>query len=257
MKLNYKIKSGLIIFALGVLISFADLNAQFIRSVEAYTDYSVALNRFGSPKQYINNTLKISEADGVGGGVKVSFNLTDQYYIGVSLGYQLYTVHQDSSLEKWGWLFWDTRYKGIVSSLRTDPTLTGILMPNQKLDLIPLFVTFNAELKPATGFTFNPSVGFGMAMYTRRLYLQEDWQKKFDQLNYSFGYSYRNFAPNKTGNPFAFSAGVNLGYEFLNGFRVHSEASYVQFIKTPGAAGSDDFPLERIINIKLGLTFLY
>lgn len=257
MKLNYKIKSGLLILVAGLLIAGSDIKAQFIKSVEAYSDYSVGLNRFGSPKQFINSRLKVSEADGVGGGVKVSFNLTDKYYIGVSLGYQLYTVHQDSAVEKWNWLFWDTRYKGIISSLKTDPALIGILMPNQKLDLIPLFVTFNAELKPAAGFTFNPSLGFGMAMYTRRLYLQEDWQKKFDQLNYTFGYSYRNFAPNKSGNPFAVSAGVNLGYEFLSGFRVHSEANYIQFIKTPGTAGSDDFPLERIINIKLGLTFLY
>ena len=257
MKLNYKIKSGIYFLFLGLLISCSDISAQVVKSVEAYSDYSVALNRFGSPKQYINAKLMVADADAVGGGVKVNFKLTDVYHLGVSFGYQLYTVHQDSALAKWNWLFWDLRYKGIISSLKTDPTLVGILMPNQKMDLLPLLITFNAEYKPVSGLTFNPSLGFGMAFYTRRLYLEEDWQKKFDQLNYTFGYSYRNFAPNKTGNPLALCGGFNLGYEFLNGFRVHSELNYIQFVKTPGNAGSDDFPLEKIINFKLGLTFLY
>lgn len=257
MKLSQKYKSGIALLLIGVFISCINLNAQIIKSIEAYSDYSFALNRFGAPKQYLNSNLKITRAEALGGGVKANFKVSDSYYIGVSFGYQLYTIDQDSSLEKWNWLFWDIRYKGIVSSLKTDPALSGILRPIQKLDLMPLFLTFNAEYKPIPQLSINPSVGVGVAFYTRRLYLEETWQKKFDQLNYTFGYTYRNFAPNKTGNPFGFSAGANIAYEFIEGFKIHSELDYVQFIKTPGSAGSADFPLERIINIKLGLTFLY
>lgn len=240
------------------LICAPALQAQLIKSVEAFADYSTALKGFGGSKDYIRPDLKVNDANGMGGGLKVNFNVYDNYYIGVSLGYMLFSVHQDSALDRWNWLFWDTRYKGNVKdALSSDPSLSGILNPIQKLDLVPLIITFNAEFKPAKGLTINPSLGMGVAMYTRRLYLEETWQKKFEQLNYTFGYSYRNFAPDKKGNPFTLSAGVNLAYEFLDGFKVHSEMEYMQFIKTPGTAGSGEFPMEKIINVKLGLTILY
>lgn len=258
MKLNQKNIALFFYLACSFWVLGVSVNAQSIKSVEAFSNYSVALNRYGSTKQYINAGMKISDANGMGGGVKVNFSVYKNYYVGLSIAYQLYSVHQDSAINKWNWLFWDTRYKGNVQdALSSDPTLSGILNPIQKIDVVPIFITFNAEYTIAHNLFVSPSVGVGMASYTRRLYLEETWQKKFDDLNYTFGYSYRNFAPNKTGNPFGISAGLNIAYEFLDGFRLHSEAGYVQFIKTPGSSGSDAFPLERIINVNLGLTILY
>jgi|GEM_PF-656636 len=258
MKLKQQHIIGFLFLPLLIITLYSDLDAQIIKSIEAYGNYSVALNRFGAIKKYVQSDLKVTDANGVGGGVKINFNVYKNYSIGISYGYQLYTIHQDSALEKWNWLFWNTRYKGFVKdALASDPTLSGILSPAQKLDLYPLFITIDAEYKPIEKLTVSPSLGVGMAMFTRRLYLEETWQKRFDALGYTFGYSFENFAPNKTGNPFALSAGAKIAYEFKDGYKIHAELGYIQFIRTPGKEGSSDFPLERIINAKLGLTFAY
>lgn len=256
--MNHKLKTGFFAFLVCAITCSANINAQIVKSVEAFSNYSTALSRSANGGSFIAPDILVKDANGLGGGVKLNINVWHNYYVGLSFGYELYSVHQDSAIVRWNWLFWDTRYKGFIQdALNSNPNLSGLISPIQKLEIMPVFVTFNAEYNPLNHFFVNPSVGFGVVPYTRKLYLEETWQKKFTDLNYTFGYSFRNFAPNKTGNPFALTAGLNLAYELSDEFRIHTEADYVQFIKTPGKAGSDDFPIERLINIKLGLTILY
>lgn len=219
-----------------------------LSSIAFYTDYSYPLKK----------RLLVTKIDAVGGGAEVSFSLIKGFEISITGGYSLFSLQQDSAIQQWNWRFYTERYAGIIrDNLRADSTLAAYLNPVQKMDLVPLQVSLKGVFQPFKNIYVKPQIGAGVYFYTRRLYLEERWRKIFYEANYTFEYSYRNFASNKYGNPVGVFGLVEFDYQPSGIFTVGTAIGYNYFIKTPGKMGFDQFPINDYINFKIFLTFLY
>ncbi len=226
--------------------SFA-VNAQIIKSIQAQADYSLPISK----------RLNIENIDALGGQLKINFNLYDNFSASLSIGYKLYSISQPDQLFGWGWNFWNERYfNKIQSDIKADPNLAVEIGSVQKMDVIPAILTFHYELDLTSDFHFSPIVGGGVYFFTKRLYAQETWTKQYPAENYSFTYTFRNFAPNKKGNPLVVLGGFDLNYSISEGFGVNGEFIYSQILSSD-KMGYSEFPFENEISFKLGLTINY
>jgi len=231
-----------------LILFFIDVNAQ-LQSINIYTDYSVGVTK----------RIAVTKANAVGGGIGVYFKLSDYLTIGVVGGYQMFSVNQDSALTQWNWDFWDVRYRGSVNADLADSALklSATFNPIQKMDFFPIMLAFKSNFELFENFTAAPIIGVGIIFYTRRLYLEEDWTRRFDQIDYTFSYRYRNFTDDKTGNPFFVMGGLNLTYRLGEIVSISTDFNYNYIIKTEGKFGYDQLPFTDSYSIKLGLNFLY
>lgn len=230
-----------------LLLSSLQLFAQ-LQSVSFYTDYSSALS----------TRLQVTSGDAVGGGVKIKFKVLDKFAISINGGYKLYSLREPDVLNNWGWIFWTDRYYNkVVSDLNADQNLSVDISAIQKMDLIPLFVSFSYDFLPLEKLEITPSFGGGFYLFTRRMYAVENWDKYFPDEDYIFSYSYRNFAPTKTGNPFFINGGVNIQYKLFESLNIFSNAQYNYVLRTDGSLGYDAFPLNSEISIALGISIFY
>jgi hypothetical protein len=237
----------IITIILFLIIGLSETSAQ-IESAKFYGGYS-------SP---LSTRLSVNRIDAVGGGIEIRFKIYDLLSLSISGGYDLYSLQQDNALSQWNWRFWDQRYRGIVrADTAADPNLSAILEPVQKMDILPLTLSFNSTFEIFENLFAGPSIGAGVIFYTRRMYLHEYWEKRFSGADYTFEYNYRNFAQDKTGNPFFLSGGLNIDYKVTEYLSLNTGFSYIKMISTPGKYGYDEFPFEDAINVKLGLNFLY
>lgn len=230
-----------------VLFFSSQLLAQ-IKSVTAFTDYSFAPSK----------RLEITNADAVGGGIKVKFKLIKNINIGFIGGYKLYSLNEPNVLNTWGWHFWTDRYYNkIVSDLAADPNLSAEISAVQKMDLIPAMIFAEYDFNFTDNFIITPSIGGGIYFYTRRMYAVENWSKYFPDADYTFYYSFRNFAPSKKGNPAFIFTGLDFEYRLFEIMSVYSSANFNYVIPSEGSMGYDAFPFENEINIKLGIVIKY
>jgi hypothetical protein len=180
-----------LLFITGIILlsgfSFAQL-----KSVTVFTDYS-----------YVPTTrLEITNADAVGGGVKVKFTVWDNFNLGFIGGYKLYSLNEPDVLNNWGWQFWTDRYfNKIVSDLAADANLSVEIGAVQKMDVIPFIIFAEYDIEITDKFFVTPSVGSGIYFYTRRMYAVENWSKRFPAADYTFYYSFQKFCPCKKRQP--------------------------------------------------------
>jgi hypothetical protein len=236
-----------LLFITGIILlsgfSFAQL-----KSVTVFTDYS-----------YVPTTrLEITNADAVGGGVKVKFTVWDNFNLGFIGGYKLYSLNEPDVLNNWGWQFWTDRYfNKIVSDLAADANLSVEIGAVQKMDVIPFIIFAEYDIEITDKFFVTPSVGSGIYFYTRRMYAVENWGKRFPAADYTFYYGFRNFAPAKKGNPVFVNSSVDLEYKLFEIMSIYSSINYNYIIPTEGSMGYDAFPLENEISLKLGIAIKY
>lgn len=219
-----------------------------IESISFYTDYSSAFS----------TRLQVTRADAVGGGVKIKFTVADNFSININSGYKLYSINEPDVLNNWGWVFWTDRYfPKIVSDLNADANLSVNIYAVQKMDLIPLSVSFGYDFIPLDKLIITPTAGAGVNFFSRRMYAVENWSKYFPDADYFFSYSYRNFAPAKKGNPFFVNGEVNIQYRLYDSFSLFTNVRYTHIIPTEGSFGYDGFPVENEISLALGLAIYY
>lgn len=241
--LNMKNKITLIL-----IIIFAQLIYSQVHSVSIYADYSSALSK----------RLEVTEATAFGGAAKIKVNLFDNFSIGILGGYKLYSVSEPDVLNTWGWIFWTDRYyTKIVSDLRADPNLAVEISAEQTMDLIPIQLFIDYDFIPFNDFIITPSLGAGFYFYTRSMFAVENWSKYFPEAQYTFSYSYRNFAPDKKGNPLFINGGLNVEYRLFEKLNLYSGLGYNYVIPTEGKMGYDAFPFESEFAIKVGISILY
>ncbi|MBN2572042.1 MAG: hypothetical protein JXA68_07940 [Ignavibacteriales bacterium] len=244
-----KIKIVFIIFLLIFLSN--NYYAQFkLKSIETFTDVAFASD--------LKKHMEIKEADAIGGGIKIKFHLFDNFSIGLMGGYKLFTVNQENDLATWGWDYWDLRYSSTVRDNQIAiPGLTAEINTFQKMDVIPILLNFDYEYEVIKDVHIIPSFGGGIIFYFKRLYIEETWEKYFSSLDYTFSYTYRNFPPRKSGNPLTAFAGLDIDYEFADGYKVFTGLNYSYIVITHDELGYNDFPFRYQLSIKLGLTFSY
>ncbi len=233
-----------------VLAYFVAASSAFgqIHSVQFFGNYSAALGK----------RIHVTKATSFGGGAEVRFQIGGGVYLNLSGGYERYSIDQDSALARWNWRFWNERYSGIVrENLTTNPSLSATLTPVQFMEAIPIMLTVGTEFMLSESFIVRPALGGGAFFFTRSLYLDEQWQKRFDSQNHTFEYRYQNFASDKKGNPLIVAGQVEMGYLFAEGFSFDASVRYVHVLSTPGKFGYNDVPLSGALSVLLGISFLY
>lgn len=244
----------MITFAALLLCAFSSLNAQ-LRSVNLFANYS---NAAGSGAMRFD----INRISAVGGGAELTFNVKDLFFVNINGGYSIYSISQDDALNKWNWYFWSTRYKGKINEAlnpNLNPALAGSKFPSpvQKMYVMPFFLTIGKEIQVSRFISLIPQAGAGVMFYTRRLYIVEEWHKQIAGSQYDFNYSYRNFADDKVGNPLALQGGLDAVMKLSDNFHLYTSGRYVSVLKTEGKYGYDNFPMDGLYNINLGLTIIY
>lgn len=247
----------LVIIVLPVLFFFNQVNAQ-IHSVVFNGSWSSALSPGFSMSKAARNDIKINKAAGWGADLGVRYSITDRFIISISGGYQFYAIDQDSALGRWGWKFWETRYKGNVRDmLNSDTTLKADLQPRETMESYPVFINCSYSFYETAPFTFSAHAGVGVIFYYRKFMLEETWSKYYPAAGYTYLYSFRDFAPTKAGNPIALKIGAECDYRISEIFGVNSAVSYLQIIDSGRKLGYDNFPFHRAVQAKLGLTIYY
>lgn len=233
-------------FVLISLLAASSAGAQ-IHSVQFFGNYSAALGK----------RIYVTKATSFGGGAEIRFQV-GAVFLNLSGGYERYTLEQDSALARWNWRFWNERYSGIVrENLTTNPSLSATLTPVQFMEVIPLMLTVGTELSLSESFVLRPAIGGGAFFFSRSLYLDEQWQKRFDSQNHTFEYRYQNFASDKKGNPLIVAGQVEAAYMFADGFSLDGSVRYVHVLSTPGKFGYNEVPLSGALSVMLGISFLY
>lgn len=236
------------IFLIGLFFFFNSLSLAQLQTITLFSDYSFAGKK----------NLEITKAVAVGALVQLKFNLYENFGFSVISGYKLYSLNEPDVLKTWDWDFWTNRYyPKIVSDLKADPNLSVEIGAVQKMDLIPLIVLFNYDFLLFEDLKITPSAGAGVNFYTRRMFATETWTKKFPQANHSFTYSYRNFAPDKKGNPVFAKFGLIFTYNLLSYLDLSASSSYSKVFETKKSMGYDTFPFDSEFSINLGISFKY
>jgi hypothetical protein len=232
---------------LGMFLFPLIMQAQ-LQSITAFSEYSTTLSK----------RLDVKNADAVGGGVDVVYSVAENVTIGLRAGYYLYSVSQTDQLNRWGWRFWNDRYLNkIQADMRADPSLSAMIGSVQKMDLIPVMLHCDYTFTVADNLTMVPTLGAGMAFYQRRLFADETWTKVFPAAEYSFTYSFRNFAPAKKGNPIFGTAGVTVRYKLFSSVGITSSLHYTQYLETKDRFGYNEFIFTNESGFRLGLEFFY
>lgn len=219
-----------------------------IKNITLVSDYSFAQNK----------RLQITKADAVGALVSIKVNVIDNFNFTLSSGYKLYSLNEPDVLTTWDWDFWTNRYyPKILSDLRSDPNLSVEIGAIQKMDLIPVILLINYDFQITDDLSVTPSVGGGVYFYTRRMFATETWSKRFPQADYTLTYSYRNFAPDKKGNPFFSKMGLDVTYNLFSYLDLTASSYYTKIFETEGSMGFDMFPFSSELSFNLGLSFKY
>jgi hypothetical protein len=236
------IKNFILIFVF-LLCSF--VSAQ-IHSVKLYGEYSKPTGK----------RLLVTDIDALGGGVNIRIDLVNSFFLNANIAYNLYTLDQESAIAQWDWRYWD-RYEEFIELTLQDNAYTAEIIPIQKMDVIPISLTFCYEFKLSNSVDILPYGGGGVFFYTRRLSISEDWIKHFESIDYDFAYSFRNIAPQKQGNPLFITGGLEIVYRFAEFFSLNAAANYISVLQTNGKLGFENFPFDKAININFGIGFIY
>lgn len=200
----------------------------------------------------------VEDASAYGGGVKFTFVEYNDLGLSLIAGYKKYDVNQKRAIEQWGWRFWDARYESKINAdVSADPALSFELDNIQEIDVIPVIINVQYSLHISEDFSILPSASFGILFYTRKLYVVENWTKEFPDVGHSFSYSYRNFAPDKQGNPLAYGGGLELNFRFSDTFSVSGGMQYLGILQTEGEFGYDNYPLDSELSVQCGLIIEY
>lgn len=236
------------IFTVLIIIFLSCSSFGQIKNITLVSDYSFAQNK----------RLQITKADAVGALVSIKVNVIDNFNFTLSSGYKLYSLNEPDVLTTWDWDFWTNRYyPKILSDLRSDPNLSVEIGAVQKMDLIPVILLINYDFQITDDLSITPSVGGGVYFYTRRMFATETWSKRFPQADYTLTYSYRNFAPDKKGNPFFSKVGLDVTYNLLSYLDITASSYYTKVFETEGSMGFDMFPFSSELSFNLGLSFKY
>lgn len=238
----------LIIITIAAFLFLTDSSYSQVQSISFYSDYSTALSK----------RLSVNKASSVGGGLTLRFDVSGLFVISLTGGYSLYSVSQDSALQKWNWDFWEIRYRNrVAADLAENPGSKASIVPVQKMDLMPVLLGFGKEFSISESFSVYPEIGAGIYFYTRRMYLAEEWQRRFDSYGITYEYSYRNFASDKFGNPAVIFGNLSARYTLSEGFALEGKIKYAQVMNLNDKMGYNAFVFENDFGFGVSVVFNY
>ena len=230
-----------------VVVAIGTVTAQ-IQTVELY----------GSGALSIDKRFQVTEATAIGGGVKLQYGLVGDLSIILDAGYGKYSIEQTNEAQQWGWTIWERRYRNWVNIYSADTAnFSSKVISVQTMDVLPVSLHLAYRIELATDFDIRPTVGIGIDFFTRKLYHEETWTRKYPADGYQFTYSYHNFAPYKYGNPVFLTAGAAARFRVSGLIVLHAECAYKMVAETSGELGYDNYPLTSAVTLTLGIGFQY
>lgn len=213
---------------------------------------------------------KIKSVSGFGGDIDIKFDLYKNIKVTLSGGYHGLSIDQDNFalFAQYNWKYWKRYFGDIndtafyrstqwVQTILKDSNYSGSFNPVQKMDVFPVTLTFSYEMNLFPDFTLRPSLGGGIIFYQKRLYVEENWRKKFPDLdNYVYDYSFRNMTDNVNGYPLAIVAGLEADYKLGDIIQLTGGFKYCGILYAENSS-NDNFPMKDMFSIKLGISFMY
>jgi hypothetical protein len=228
-----------------LVVPLALISAQ-VHSISVSAEYALGLA----------TRLNVDHAKGFGGIAEIRLTLSGDLVLGLASGFATYRIEQADQLNEWGWNFWNERYyPKILSDMRADPNLTTQIGSVQSMDLIPVALMFEYAMDLGGDLRIVPAVGGGVAFFTRELYADETWTKRFPQSDHTLTYNLRNFAPDKHGRSYFLVAGLDARYGLGAGVSLSAGVQYRQYLTS--VSGSGQFPFTNALGMICGVTFNY
>jgi len=268
------------IFAILTLLCLSvPISAQIKISLESVT-------AFGNYMQMLKKDSAITSATGPGGGLEIRFHLNDMFSVSIAGNYSVINIDQDNPIDKWNWEYWIRYYRNWIIQLMggdslylngvliptrnisaatlTSGTLLGKdsiykaeIVPRQYINLLPVILMVNVSYPAAEFLKLYASIGGGLYIFGRNLYLDEKWWKRFPSVNYTFQYGFKDYANEKTGTLLGVMGAIGGRIALTGSFAFSVAVEYHYILPTENRAGYYDFPLNHIINVRGGITFVY
>jgi hypothetical protein len=240
-----------------------------------------SVTAFGNYLYVSQKDSGISSAYGPGGGLEVRFHLSDMFSVGIMGGYSVVHIDQDNVIDRWNWEYWIRYYKNwiisvmgtdslylngaliptrnISSSTLTSGTLVGKdniykaeITPRQYVNLFPVILSLNANFAPADFLKLYASVGAGLYIFERNMYLDEKWWKNFPTVGYTFQYGFKDYANEKTGTLWGIVLSAGGRVALTESFALSAAAEFHSMLND-----KPEFPMNSIVNVRAGIAFVY
>jgi hypothetical protein len=219
-----------------------------IQSVELY----------GSGALSVGKRFQVTDATAIGGGMKIHYDIGSDLMITIDGGYAKYAIEQTNEVQQWGWTIWERRYRNWVSIYTSDTAnFSSRIQSVQSMEVLPVSVNLAYRIEIASDLVVRPSAGVGIEFYTRKLYHEETWTRKYRADEHEFTYTYHNFAPYKYGNPVFINAGLATRYRFSDLMMFNADVAYKSILETKGEFGYDQYPMIGAVSFSLGISFHY
>lgn len=217
-----------------------------------------AVQFYGAGDMAVNKRLAVTSALSYGGGVTVSYTVMDDAFLVLDIGYANYSIDQDNVDNRWGWGIWDRRYKNWVNIYSADTAnFRSSIVSVQNMESIPVSLKIGYLYYLTNELWFSPMIGLGAEFYTRKLYHEETWTRKYPTIGYEYTYSFHNFAPYKYGNPLFAVGGLKGSLNISQLIKIDAGISYKVFIHTSNMLGYDNFPFNSALSFQLGIGLKY
>jgi opacity protein-like surface antigen len=206
----------------------------------------------------LKSEQRLKDIGGLGIGTSILLNINQFISIGIDGGYNDMKVKQDNVVEHWDWKFWDKFYADYIYDLqKKDSTYKSDLTPYQGIYNIPIHLMVFLKIPNRTEFTPYLSIGGGVYFYERNLWLEEKWSKYYPEKDYTFNYSFNNYAEVRKGKVLGFKFGIGTTYSVSEHLNLNLFGEYHQAIEINNFGNYDQFPLCSFFNLSVGLSFLY
>ena len=199
---------------------------------------------------------KLNLINGYGSGVSIRFRINKFLAMGIECAYNNLKIDQDDAVEQWNWKFWEKFYGAYIRDLQErDSNYVVILTPFQYINIIPVHLVAIAHFPNRTIFTPSLSIAGGVYFYKRNLWLREQWQKHFPDLNYTYEYEFNNYAEAHRGRVYGARVGFG-GYIALSKYmKLNLMGKYHHIINIGREENYDNFPMNSFFEFSLGVSF--
>lgn len=201
---------------------------------------------------------KLNLINGYGSGVSIRFRINKFLAMGIECAYNNLKIDQDNAVEQWNWKFWEKFYSTYIHDLqKSDSNYVAVLKPFQRISIIPVHLTVVACFPNKTFFTPELNMAGGVYFYKRNLWLSEQWQKNFPDLDYTYEYEFNNYAEVHEGRVYGAQVGLGGNIALSKYIKLTLMGKYHHIIQIGREENYDDFPMDSFFEFSAGVSFFY
>jgi len=197
----------------------------------------------------------ITRVRGLGFKASAEWQLWSKWSMAVASSHFYMDIQQNDPVIHWNWPYWQKIYGGTIAEIRSKEMYQVKLKPVQRLQYKPCAVTIKRNFTLMKNWDLSLSLGGGMLWFQRKLWLNEDWDKYFANLDYTFEYNFRNYAQTKSGWLALVTFSPTIEYRLNKNLTVYSGFTGCYYFRNRQAA--QNFPLVGSIVWSSGIGINY